>query len=117
MLRQQQKVKNPKAVVSLLAALLLFAGVIILFTIGGVFFSKEKPRVNYYENTICQVDSRSYRIYQCKSRYVYYPCYSPIWYAHFSLNSQIINTVVEQDQRYDSYRDAIDKANEYAVRL
>ena len=112
---RQKKVLPCKAVPTFLLAMFFAAGIIVFFIIGGIFFAKEDPKVKHYENTMCQVDSRSYRVYQCKTRYSYYTCYGPIWRAHFQLNNQTINTVVEQEQRYDSYRDALDKAYEYEV--
>lgn len=115
MFHQRSKIEGWKAIVSLLMGLLFFGAIFLFFIFGGVFFSKENPRVKYYKNTLCQVDSRSYQPYKCKTRYSSYICYGPVWFAHFQLNNQIINTVVEQDKRYDSYSDAIKRANEYEV--
>ena len=110
----QQKIKSPKTVACIMLGLLFFAGVIVFFTLGGVFYAKQGPRVSHYANTMCTVDSRSWKMYQCKSRYYYYTCYGPIWGVHYKLDRPISATV-EQDERYSSYSDALNKAYQYQV--
>lgn len=111
----QQKIKSPKTVVCfILLALFFSAGVIVFFTLGGVFYAKEGPRVSHYANTMCTVDSRSWKTYQCKSRYYFYTCYGPIWRVHFQLD-RLISATVEQDRRYSSYTEALNKAYQYQV--
>ena len=110
----KQKIKDPKAVFCIIFAVLACSAVIILFTIGGVFFANENPKVQNYANSICQVDKFSWKSYRCRTRYMTYTCYGPIWYVHYGENRTTPATV-EAENRYRSYSDALEKASEYTV--
>ena len=109
-----RRIKNPKAVLCAFFALLFFAGVFVLFIMGGVFYGQERPKVLNYANDMCTVNSRSVATYQCKSRYYYYVCYGPTWSVFRSADRPIFARV-EGSRRYSSYYDALNKANEYQV--
>ena len=111
---RNQKIKDPKAILSFLSASLTFSAVIVLFIIGSILFSTEHPKVENYDNSICQVDLRSYKTYQCKARYYRYNCYGPIWYVHYGLNNTF--AIVETEKRYRYYSDAMDETRRYQVR-
>ncbi len=81
---------------------------------GGIYFSDEHPKVLHYANSMCQVDSRSYKLYQCKSRYYTYTCYGPTWNVHHGERRDIF-AIVEGQKRYFSPSDALNKAYEYQV--
>ena len=110
----QQKIKNPVAVLTLILAILCFSAIIVLFIIGGIFYGEERPKVLNYANDQCVVDSRSYRSYQCTSRYFTYTCYGPIWDVRHGQQKDVPATV-ETKRRYRSYLDALNQANEYQV--
>lgn len=109
------KIKNPVTIICVLLTLIFFSAIIVLFVIGGVFFSEEHPKVLNYANSMCQVDSRSYRMYECTSRYYRYTCYGPTWNVRHGEHSDVF-AVVETQRRYRSYSDALKKAYEYQVR-
>jgi hypothetical protein len=108
----KNNIKNPKTIFCLFFTLLCFSAIIVLFTLGGVFFSEEHPKVLNYANSMCRVDSRSYKVYECHSRYYTYTCYGPTWNVHYDN----VFAIVETQRRYRSYSDALIKANEYQVR-
>lgn len=110
----KHKIKDPKAVICLFLFLIFFASVITLFIMGGIFYSDEHPKVLNYANSMCVVDSRSWKMYQCKARYYFYNCYGPKWDVRHGENRTIF-AIVEGEKRYRSYSDALDKANEYQV--
>ena len=107
-------VKDCRAVGCLILAFLGFGGMFVLFTMGGIFFSQENPKVLNYANSICRVDSASYKTYVCKSRYTSRMCYGPIWEVHYGEN-RTIYAKIEGDKRYNYYMDALKKAREYQV--
>lgn len=111
----KHKIKNPMIIVCFLIAILSVSAIIILFTIGGVLFADEHPKVLNYANTMCQVDSSSYTTYECKSRHYTYTCYGPTWNVHYGEERDVF-ALVETERRYQSYSDALKKANEYQVR-
>ena len=110
----KHKIKDPKAILCLFLSLLCFASIIVLFTMGGMFYSDEHPKVLNYDNSMCVVDSRSWKTYQCKARYYTYSCYGPKWNVRHGENRTIV-AIVEGEKRYRSYTDALNKANEYQV--
>ena len=110
----QAKIKSPKAAACLFFGLIFLSGVIVLFIIGGLFFSKEHPKVSNYANAMCQVDSRFWKTYECETRYYYYTCYGPTWDVHY-VGNMTGSATVEIDHRYSTITEAINKADEYAV--
>jgi hypothetical protein len=110
----KHNIKDPKSIACIVLACIGFPALIVLFTMGGVFYAKEHPKVLDYANSMCRVDSRSYKTYQCKTRYYQYSCYGPIWEAHYGENRTIF-ALVEGEKRYRSYIDAFNKAQEYNV--
>jgi hypothetical protein len=110
-----QRIKSRRAAACILLGVLFLAGVVVFFTLGGVFYAEQGPRVKYYANSMCTVDMRSWKTYQCKSRYYYYTCYGPVWGVHYTLDRLTFATL-EQDHRYSSYSDALNKAYQYQVR-
>jgi hypothetical protein len=109
------KIKNLQTIVCLLFTLFCFSTAIIVLTIGGTFFSEQNPKALNYANSMCQVDSRSYKNYECKSHYYQYTCYGPIWNVHLGEHRDVL-AVVETQLRYRSYSDALNEANKYQVR-
>jgi len=110
----QYKIKDPKAIACIILAAISLPAIIVLFTMGGVFFSEEHPKELNYANSMCQVNSRSYKLYQCKARYYTYTCYGPVWQVHHGENRDVLATV-EEEKRYRSSSDALNKAYEYQV--
>ncbi|UJR29008.1 hypothetical protein I4U23_010226 [Adineta vaga] len=108
------KIKDPKAVLCIIFFILFLAGAFTLLIVGGILFGKESPKVKYYGNSMCLVQSGSYKTYQCKSRYYWYTCYGPTWNALYGAN-QTTFALVESERRYRSYIDALNKAKEYEV--
>jgi hypothetical protein len=108
------KIKDPKTLVYMFLGWLCTNAVVILFTMGGIYFAEEHPKVLNYAKSVCQVDLRSYKTYQCKVRYYQYTCFGPIWLVHFGQN-RTINATVEVEKRYDHSSDALKKAYEYQV--
>jgi len=108
------KIKDPKAVICFILALLCFCAIVVLFTLGGIFFASEHPKALNYANSMCRVDSRDWRMYQCKSRYYWYTCYGPIWKVHHG-EQRNISATVEQERRYSTYSEARAKADEYEI--
>jgi hypothetical protein len=108
------KIKNNKAVFCIFLIIILFTGFIVLFSVGGPLFSEEHPKVVNYANSMCQVDSSSWKYYQCKSRTYWYICYGPTWNVRYGEN-RMISATVEGSKRYRSYSDALKKAHEYQV--
>lgn len=109
------RIKDPKAIVSILLFTIFLSAFIILFTMGGAFFSNENPKMKYYAQSTCQVQSRFYRTYECKSKYFRYTCYSPTWDALYGANLTKF-AVVETAKRYRSTTEALDKGKQYEVK-
>jgi hypothetical protein len=108
------KIRDPKAIACVVLACLCLSAIVILFTMGGIYFSEEHPKVLHYVKNMCRVDSQSYKTYQCKARYSEHTCYGPIWEVHHGENRSIYG-VIESNTRYDSYLDALKKSYEYQV--
>ncbi len=94
--------------------IICFGGMITFFVLGGTFFAREHPKVLNYANSMCRVDSISYKTYQCRSRRSQYNCYGPIWDVRHGANKMIF-AQVQGDNRYRSSLDALKKAQEYQV--
>jgi len=107
-------VKDPKATGCVFLATTGFVAMVVLFTMGGIFFSQEYTKVLNYANSMCRVDSRFYKTYQCKSRYTSRTCYGPAWEVHYGEN-RTTYAKVEGDKRYNYPSDALKKAHEYQV--
>jgi hypothetical protein len=110
----KHNIKDPRAIACIVFAAIGFPTIIVLLTTGGVFFADEHPKVLNYANSMCQVDSRSYKSYECKSRAYRYTCYGPVWDVHHGENRDVF-AIVEINKRYRYYSEALDKANEYQV--
>jgi len=108
------KIKDPKAIACIILAAFGVPAIIVLFTMGGVYYADEHPKVLTYANSMCQVDSRSYKTYECKSRAYRYDCYGPIWNVRHGEKRDVF-AIVEINKRYRYYSDALNKANEYQV--
>ncbi|CAF3359415.1 unnamed protein product [Rotaria socialis] len=110
----QHKIKDPKAIACITIALLGLSAAIVFFTIGGVFFAKENPKLLNYANDMCTVQSSSVRSYQCRTRYSHYTCYGAIWNVYHGENNTI-NAIVEEDQRSRSYSTALKRTQGYRI--
>jgi hypothetical protein len=110
----KSRIKDPKLVVCTVLFVICSGGMITFFIVGGLFYAKERPKVLNYANSMCRVDSISYKTYQCTTRYYRYDCYGPIWDVHHGENRTIF-ALVEGDKRYRSSLDALKKAQEYQV--
>lgn len=111
----RHKIKDPKAILCILLFCVSLTAVLTLFIIGGIFYSEQHPKLLNYANSMCRVDYRSWKTYQCKSRYFTYACYGPVWEVHYG-ETRDIPATVEEERRYNSYSDALDRANQYQVR-
>ena len=110
----ERKRANIKVVGCYVFALQLLAVAVSLIIIGSIFMAKERPKVLHYANTMCEVDSRSWKIYTCSTRYGSYTCYGPTWEVHHG-EYRTTSATVEGETRYRSYSDALKKAYEYQV--
>ena len=108
-----RKRPNIKVLGCYVLGLFLLSVTLALVTMGSVFMVKERPKVAHYANTMCEVDSRSWKTYECRTRYSYYTCYGPTWAVHHGENPTMSATV--EGKRYRSSSDALKKANEYQV--
>jgi hypothetical protein len=108
------KIEQPRVLICLSLTFLCFGGIIVLFILGGIYFSDDHPKVLHYANSMCQVDSRSYKLYECPSRYHAFTCYGPIWNVHHGERRDVF-AIVEEKSRYSFPSDALDKAYEYQV--
>jgi hypothetical protein len=89
-------------------------GAIVLFSIGGVFYSREHTKLLHYVNSMCHVDSGTINYYQCQLRYVVYTCYGSVWRVHYGQISPTFATI-EEGTHWDSYAEAIASLNRYQV--
>jgi hypothetical protein len=110
----KHNIKDPKAIICIIIATISLCGIIVLFIIGGIFFAKEHPKVLNYANSMCKVDSTSYKIYECTTRYYTYTCYGPTWNVHHGEKRDVF-AIVEMDYRYRYVSEALNKAYEYQV--
>ena len=110
----ERKRANIKVVGCYVLALQFFTVAVSLVVVGSIFMGKERPKVLHYANTMCEVDSRSWKSYTCTTRYSSYTCYGPTWKVHHGEN-RTTSASVEGEKRYRSYSDALKKAYEYQV--
>ncbi len=107
-------VRDPKAIACsfLVAACLL--GMVLMFVFGGTEFGREHPKVVNYDNSMCQVQSRSTKTYECQSRYNRYTCFGPIWNVHHGEHQDIF-AIVEIEKRYHYSSEALYATYKYDV--
>jgi hypothetical protein len=110
----ERKRPNIKVAGCHVLALQFLTVAVALVVIGSLFIAKERPKVLHYADTMCEVDSRSWKTYVCTTRYGSYTCYGPTWKVHHGEN-RTTNATVEGERRYRSYSDALKKAYEYQV--
>jgi hypothetical protein len=107
-------VTDPKAIVCSILTAICLLGACLLFTFGGTGFGREYPKVVNYANSMCHVESRSTKTYECVSRYSTYTCYGPIWNVHHGEHQDIF-AIVETEKRYHSFSDAVYATYKYDV--
>lgn len=111
----QHKIKDPKAIASIVLCTLFLSAVIVLFIVGGILFAQENPKVLNYANTICKVKSSGIKRYTCSTRYTRYTCYGATW-GVFHGENYTIPATIEDEKRFRSYSDAIRRGQQYEVR-
>ena len=110
----EERIKHILRIVIIFSPLCCLLATVIFFTIGGIRYAKQRPKVLNYLRDDCVVDSKSYRTYECKRRYSRYTCYSPIWNVRHG-EKKDVRAIAVTEKRYTSYDDAMNKADEYEV--